>query len=159
MDVQEVQHAVTTVRDAVSVKQVFGEPYEKNGVTVIPAARIWGGGGGGFQDGQNGATRDDGSGFGSGFGLIGRPAGAFVIRGDKVRWQPAVDVNALLAALLVLAIVVRKAARRRRRAAGGAQRPAALPGSAEPDRQFRIGSDESHQSTWDETNGGAEEVL
>jgi hypothetical protein len=29
-------------RDAVTVKRVFGEPYQKNGVTVIPAAKVMG---------------------------------------------------------------------------------------------------------------------
>ena len=29
-------------RDAVSVKRVFGEPYEKDGVTILPAATVGG---------------------------------------------------------------------------------------------------------------------
>jgi hypothetical protein len=28
--------------------------------------------------------------------MRGQPIGAFVIRGDKVRWKPVVDMNALL---------------------------------------------------------------
>ena len=147
MDIHDVYGAVTTVRDAVSVKGVFGEPYEKNDVTVIPAARIWGGGGGGLQNGQDGATPDGGLSFGSGFGLMGRPAGVFVIRGDKVRWQPAVDPNVILAALLVVAIVVLRAARRRRRRAEWAHRQAALPGIAESGRVSSVGSDEGSHST------------
>lgn len=31
-------------RDAVTIKKVFGEPLQKNGVTVIPAAKVMGGG-------------------------------------------------------------------------------------------------------------------
>ena len=34
-------------RDAITVKRVFGEPYRENGITIIPAARVMGGGGGG----------------------------------------------------------------------------------------------------------------
>jgi uncharacterized spore protein YtfJ len=34
-------------REAITVKRVFGDPYEKDGVTVIPAAKVIGGGGGG----------------------------------------------------------------------------------------------------------------
>ena len=34
-------------RDALSVHQVFGEPVERDGVTIIPAATVIGGGGGG----------------------------------------------------------------------------------------------------------------
>lgn len=39
MDVQDV---ITQARDAITVKRVFGEPYERNGVTVIPVARVKG---------------------------------------------------------------------------------------------------------------------
>src|SRR6185312_9380830 len=44
MDIQEL---LTHARDTMTVKQVFGEPYEKDGVTVIPVAAVGGGGGGG----------------------------------------------------------------------------------------------------------------
>ena len=113
MDASDVQEAVTRVRDAVSVRRVFGEPYEKNGLTIIPAARIWGGGGGGLQGADGGAP----GGFGSGFGLMGRPSGAFVIRGDTVRWQPAVDPNVIVAVALFFGLFVLRAVRRRRRRA------------------------------------------
>ena len=36
----KVVELVTTARDAITVKRVFADPYEKDGVTVIPAA-IW----------------------------------------------------------------------------------------------------------------------
>ena len=39
-------------RDALTVKRVFGEPYERDGVTVIPAASIRGGAGGGKGEGE-----------------------------------------------------------------------------------------------------------
>ena len=43
MDLHEVlNHA----RDAMTVKRVFGDPYEKDGVTVIPVANVMGGAGG-----------------------------------------------------------------------------------------------------------------
>ena len=42
-----VDELLTKARDAVHVTRVFGEPYEKNGLTVIPAANVMGGGGGG----------------------------------------------------------------------------------------------------------------
>jgi uncharacterized spore protein YtfJ len=44
---QTIDALVKGHRDAVTVKRVFGEPYQKNGVTVIPAAKVMGGGGGG----------------------------------------------------------------------------------------------------------------
>lgn len=113
MKAADVQEAVTRARDAISVQRVFGEPYERNGVTVIPAARIWGGGGGGLQEGHEGPG--PGAGFGSGFGMLGRPAGAFVLKGDTVRWQPAVDPNVIVPAVLLVLLGVLRAARRRRR--------------------------------------------
>jgi uncharacterized spore protein YtfJ len=49
---------VNETKAAMRVGQVFGEPYEKNGVTIIPAARIFGGAGGGGdqQDPQAGGA-------------------------------------------------------------------------------------------------------
>ena len=131
MNAQDVQEAVTRARDAVSVNRVFGEPYEKNGVTVIPAARIMGGGGGGLQDGREGAP---GSGFGSGFGMAGRPAGVFVIKGDKVRWQPAVDPNLIVLVLLLMCLTVLRVVLRRRRRRRWAEhrQMASAPGEAIP---------------------------
>jgi len=61
MDVQDV---ITQARDAITVKRVFGEPYEKDGVTVIPVARVQGGAGGGGGEGPEGQGKGSGSGFG-----------------------------------------------------------------------------------------------
>jgi uncharacterized spore protein YtfJ len=43
MDADEV---ITQARDALTVKRVFGEPYEKNGVTAVAVAAVRGGAGG-----------------------------------------------------------------------------------------------------------------
>jgi uncharacterized spore protein YtfJ len=100
-DGMEVQEVLTQARDAMSVKRVFGEPYEKNGVTVIPAARVQGGAGGGGGEGPEGQGR----GSGSGFGLAARPVGAYLIRGEEVTWRPAVDLNRIVFGAQVVAIV------------------------------------------------------
>lgn len=84
----------TLAREAISVGKVFGEPVELGGVTVIPAARIGGGGGAGRGHDKRGEE-----GEGGGFGLGGAPAGVYVIRDGKVRWQPAVDVNRMVLVL------------------------------------------------------------
>jgi uncharacterized spore protein YtfJ len=89
MDVQQV---IAQARDAMTVKRVFGDPYEKDGTTVIPAAKVQGGAGGGGGEGPEG----EGKGYGTGFGLNARPAGAFVIREGQVTWKPAVDVNRVI---------------------------------------------------------------
>ncbi|MGH2533017.1 MAG: spore germination protein GerW family protein [Thermomicrobiales bacterium] len=93
----DVQTILAQARDAISVKRVFGEPIERNGVTVIPVARVGGGGGGGA--GKNG----DG---GVGFGLGATPAGAYVIKGGTVRWEPALDLNRVILGGQVVAVVL-----------------------------------------------------
>jgi len=114
----EVQEAIAQARDTLTVKRVYGEPYEKNGVTIIPAARVQGGAGGG--SGQD--PQGQGTGSGSGFGVTARPVGAFVLRGDELSWRPAVDVNRIVlggqavavVALLVVRAIIRSRARARR---------------------------------------------
>jgi uncharacterized spore protein YtfJ len=88
-------------RDAINARRIYGDPVESNGVTVVPAAAVFGGTGGG------GDAEGDG---GGGFGLAGRPVGAYVIRGDEVTWKPAVDVNrlAVFAFLLGVAFALRR---------------------------------------------------
>jgi uncharacterized spore protein YtfJ len=56
----DVQGILSSARDAVTVRRVFGEPYERDGITVIPAAAVMGGAGGG--SGQD----DEGAGGGGG---------------------------------------------------------------------------------------------
>jgi len=88
-------------RDAVNVRRIYGDPVERDGVTIVPAAAVFGGTGGGGDDEGNG---------GGGFGLAGRPVGAWVIRDGQVTWKPTVDVNriALLAFLLGLVFARRR---------------------------------------------------
>ena len=110
-----VHELVATTRDALTARRVFGEPYERDGVTVIPAADLRGGvGGGGGQDerGQHGE--------GGGFGLVARPAGAYIVRDGTVRWRPAFDVNRAIGIAGAVA-VVGLLTLGRRRAPGGAR--------------------------------------
>ena len=95
----EVQEAIAQARDTLTVKRVFGEPYEKNGVTIIPAARVQGGAGGGED------TQGQGKGSGGGFGLTARPVGAFIIRDGDLNWRPAVDVNRIILGGQVVLVV------------------------------------------------------
>ncbi len=96
----KVMEQVREVVDA-GGRQVFGVPYEKNGVSVIPAAKVRGGGGGG-EDAGNAEGKVAG---GGGVGFDAKPAGAFVIKGDVVRWQPAVDVNRIILGAQIVALV------------------------------------------------------
>jgi uncharacterized spore protein YtfJ len=99
-----IMDVVNDARSAMRASEVFGTPYEKNGVTIIPAARITGGAGGGG-DGQAA------EGGGMGFGFASRPAGAFVIRGSEVSWQPAIDLNRVILMGQVVGIVALLTAR------------------------------------------------
>jgi uncharacterized spore protein YtfJ len=114
----DVPEAVTQIRDAITVKRVFGESYERDGVVLIPVARVGGGGGGGGGEGSepsesNGSAAKSGSGFGLGFGLGATPVGAYVIEGGNVRWKPALDMTNIIlraqaALILVLLVLLRR---------------------------------------------------
>ena len=99
-----VMDVINEAKSAMRASEVFGAPYEKNGITVIPAARIAGGAGGGGDQQQPQAG-------GMGFGVSSRPVGAFVIKGDEVRWQPALDLNRVILMGQVVAIVALLTAR------------------------------------------------
>ena len=100
-----VEQTLSGVQDVMTVKRVYGEPYEHNGLTIIPAAAVRGGGGGGADEAGQG---------GAGFGLQASPKGAWVIEGGQVTWKPAIDVNRIVlggqvvafAATVALAAVV-----------------------------------------------------
>lgn len=102
-------------RDAVTVRRVYGDPYEKDGVTFIPAASVMGGGGGG--EGEGG--EDTPAGAGGGYGVVARPVGAYQIKGGEVTWVPAADTTRVILMGQVVAViallVVRSIFRSRRR--------------------------------------------
>src|SRR5437868_2400086 len=91
-------------RDALTVRRVFGDPIERGDVTIIPTACLRGGAGGGRGEGGAGDS-PSGSGSGGGFGLIAKPAGVYIIEADRVRWQPAVNVNRIVLGGQMVAIV------------------------------------------------------
>jgi uncharacterized spore protein YtfJ len=109
---------LSQARDAITVRRVFGEPYEKDGVTVIAAASVRGGAGGGGGE----SPADQASGSGGGFGLSARPVGMYVIRGDAVTWEPALDVTRIAIGGQILGAValltIRSIVRSRRKGRG-----------------------------------------
>jgi uncharacterized spore protein YtfJ len=101
----KVDELVNQARESLTVRRVYGDPVDHDGLTVIPAASIAGGFGGG--SGKD-ATGQEGE--GGGFGMNGRPAGAFVIQNGEVSWRPAVDVNRVIGVIglaLVTYLVMR----------------------------------------------------
>ena len=127
MDMDEVMNHA---RDAMTVKRVFGDSYEKDGVTIIPVANVMGGAGAGGGTGVAAKLENAGeeavgegakdSGYGMGYGLRASPAGVYVIRDGEVEWKPALDMNRLtmqraavaIVALFVLRSIIRTLAKR-----------------------------------------------
>ncbi len=97
---------LTRAGDQLSVRRAFGEPVERDGITVIPVAVAIGGGGGG--------TGPDDQGAGGGVGGIVRGIGVYAITNGQVRFIPAIDTTALAVITLLLARGLLRASRRRR---------------------------------------------
>jgi uncharacterized spore protein YtfJ len=102
---------INQAKETMTVRRVYGDPYQEDGVTIIPAANVTGGGGAGGDTEGNG---------GGGFGVRARPAGAWVIKNGEATWRPAMDLNrtilvgqiVAIVALLTLRSVVKSLARR-----------------------------------------------
>ena len=96
--------AITRVAgEALSVRRAFGDPIRHGEVMLVPVARVMGGTGSGWGDGETGAEAGGratgevtGSGGGGGLGVRVRPVGAYVVRGESVTWQPALDLGRVI---------------------------------------------------------------
>ena len=96
-----LRELVGGITDSSSVRRVFGEPIEKDGVVVIPVATIRGAFGGG--EGAAGSTAEaDGSktpaaaparGWGGGGAWSATPTGTYVLKDGEISWVPAADAN------------------------------------------------------------------
>ena len=70
---------------------VFGEPVKRDGVTVIPVARViaaFGAGAGGGANDQHNTSERGGQGFGGGGGYIVTPVGVIEVREEGARFVP-----------------------------------------------------------------------
>ena len=122
-----------------SVRRAFGTAYEKDDMLIIPVALVAGGGGGGTgtrtrsgdsaarpdalpgagPPGHDAAAQDpEGTGAGGGFGGLVLASGVYVVKGDQVRWVPAVDVTIVVLASLSLVRVLARAWTRRSKRRG-----------------------------------------
>lgn len=114
--VGKVAEILGQARDMLTVRRVFGEPFERDDSLVVPVAAVRGCLGGG-----SGSEEDRGTGVGGGFGMSARPVGVYRIRGDEVSWSPAVDTTRVIVlgqlvgivALLVVRSIVKLIATRR----------------------------------------------
>jgi uncharacterized spore protein YtfJ len=119
----DVENLLAKASDHLSVRRAFGAAYERDGMLIIPVAMVAGGGGGGTAHPRNrdSAARPDAltapdatpqesspADAGGGLGGVVLPAGAYVVKGDQVRWVPAVDPTiVVLASLSVVRILTR----------------------------------------------------
>src|SRR5947208_13772068 len=90
-----VERIADIIQVNANAKQVYGEPVERNGTTIIPVARVqWGFGGGGL--GRGAGERGGGGG-----GARAIPTGYIELHDGTSRFRPIVDVTggtALIAA-------------------------------------------------------------
>ena len=94
-----LQDILAQAKDTITVKRVFGEPYEQDGMTIIPVAAVAGGAGG------SGSESQPNPGTGGGFGVSARPVGVYVIQEGQVRWEPAFDLNRVILGGQLVAVI------------------------------------------------------
>jgi uncharacterized spore protein YtfJ len=132
----DVENLLAKTSDSISVRRAFGTAYEKDGMLIIPVAMVVGGGGAGTASARrrDSAARPGGApgesaaaddampqdpgrmDAGGGFGGLALPSGVYVVKGDEVRWVPAVDVTIVaLASLSLVRVLARTWTRRRGR--------------------------------------------
>ena len=122
----DVENVLAKVSDNLSVRRAFGTAYQTDELLIIPVAIVAGGGGVGAARprdrdpaGHDATPQDSRTDTGGGFGGLVLPAGAYVVKGDQVRWVPAVDTTLLVLAGLSLARVLARTWARRRGRRGG----------------------------------------
>lgn len=128
MDSTSLLDKAKAATDNAVVSRVFGDPVERDGIVLLPVAKVSAGGGGGSGSGFSPKADSpdlaelptpQGEGSGAGYGLSAKPAGVFVIKDGEVSWKPAIDVNKVIIGGQVVAVVallaIRSVLRRRRR--------------------------------------------
>lgn len=95
---------------------VFGDPVERDGVTVIPVAKArWGFGGGGGQrnDEGNSGKHEDGAGGGGGAQVT--PVGFIEIKNNEANFRPirTVSPSWIIAGGVISLLLLRKTMKRR----------------------------------------------
>jgi uncharacterized spore protein YtfJ len=103
-----------------SVSTVFGDPVERDGITIIPVATVGFGFGAGVGVGRKTKDDDQGQGGGGGGGTWAAPRGYIEVKDGEAVFKPIRDpkTDALLAALVTgsTALQVMRMLLRRRRA-------------------------------------------
>jgi uncharacterized spore protein YtfJ len=106
-----LERLASQVGGKAGAKAVFGDAVERNGITVIPVARVrWGVGAGGGEGAE-------GSGSGGGGGVVADPIGYIEVTSAGATYRPipsSFGPAAILGAAVAAAIVLRALARFRR---------------------------------------------
>jgi uncharacterized spore protein YtfJ len=129
----ELKDLFNKMTSHLSVGRAFGAAYEKDGALIIPVALVAGGGGGGGSEGptihssvrhfdiddDDDEDEDDDEvdeddtfvgqpmgGSGGGFGGVVMPVGVYVVKDDRVRWVPAINVTLIAICAISLARVL-----------------------------------------------------
>ncbi len=104
----EPDEILQQARDTLTVRRVFGEPIERDGILVVPVARVFGGAGAGSGQEETGKDEDgrpNRRGSGGGWGAVAHPVGVYVISGGNVRWVPALNLNQIILGGQIAAVV------------------------------------------------------
>ncbi len=101
---------VESLGGTASAQAVFGAPIERDGVTVVPVARVRIGVGGGGGRGPGRKKRDadnpDQVGYGHGGGVQAAPVGYIELRGGETSYKRIADPARTLAVALLFPVVV-----------------------------------------------------
>jgi uncharacterized spore protein YtfJ len=111
---QEILQSLTErFATTANVKQVFGEPIEAQGKTIVPVARVWYhvGAGWGGRKSDSGEGGQSGGGGGGGGTVIASPVGVLEMTAEGVRFERFFDAKQagiLVGAGVLLGLAVRR---------------------------------------------------
>jgi len=104
---EEMLNRFGQIHERATVKTVFGEPYQVDGRTIIPVAKVsfgfgFGGGRGDAKDNGAETSGRGGAGGGGGGRVSVRPVAVLEVGADGTKVKPIVDVARLAAAGMML---------------------------------------------------------
>lgn len=92
MNTEDIRELMTQVQRNARITTAIGEPVQVGDTTVISAAEVsFGGGGGSWKAGEHDHQREHG--VGGGMGVHIRPVGSWVVTPTRTLWLPALDIN------------------------------------------------------------------
>lgn len=104
-DVEGAEHLLDRLAEATKIEAVFGQPIERDGVTLITCSEQSIGLGGGFSPAKptdSNKERGENEGMGGGAGARGRPIAVVVMTRDGVKVKPIVNVTRVIFAQAVM---------------------------------------------------------